>query len=513
VVDQLEKRVLLTAAPLASYHFDEGSGATAADSSGNSNTATLFGTASFEHYDLGMTTGAAGSDLATGGTGGADIGNPAALNFTGPITLSAWIKPSSITGLQNIVAHTYDPYAAQEVYLRMNNGNYEVGSYDGTAHHQVSFPIAASDQNHWVHLGGTYDGTQWTLYRDGHLLGASVSSVGAVAVNADWVIGASAVAGDRRYFNGGIDDVQIYNQALSESEIQQAMGYQPPALNVDTSIPAAEGQPYTLNLSATYPTGIPNTVSSWTLDWGDGSGVATAAGATVSLTHTYATPGEYVLVATATDAQGVHQSDAAELDATFGDGGIASTPMPAGSSLQGLTTQYGFGSPSMLYFVSAGTAGSDMTLVRNTVFGGLDTGFGSGGIASAHLDGYTLHGEGMAIDDQNRILLSGYATPTGGGVDQFALARFNFDGTLDSTFGNGGIATLGAAGHDDLAYCVLSYSYSHGNSKILLGGEGQRADRADPVHRRGHARQHLRQRWVHRPRRSGAHALYDNAAG
>ena len=96
-----------------------------------------------------------------------DLGNPTDLNFSGQITLEAWIKPESTTGLQDIIAHGYQvsPNDAED-FLRINNGYYQVGSWNGnTAIAQAAIP--AGDVGQWVYLAGVYNGTQWMLYRDG----------------------------------------------------------------------------------------------------------------------------------------------------------------------------------------------------------------------------------------------------------------------------------------------------------------------------------------------------------
>src|SRR6185437_1995482 len=109
-------------------------------------------------------------------------------------------------------------------------------------------------------------------------------------------------------------------------------------------------------------------------------------------------------------------------------------------------------------------------VARFTTNGILDPNFGIAGVSTISLSGYQLTGETVAVDDQNRILLAGYAAPVCGGMDQFAVARFNFDGTPDTSFGTSGLATLGAAGYDDFAFALYPYIDSNGNEKIMLGG-------------------------------------------
>lgn len=150
------------------------------------------------------------------------LGNPAALNFTGAITISAWIRPFSKQGIQNIVAHgyTFTP-SAGETSLRIVDGNYLVGSWDGQ-NYGASARMPSGDSFNWVYLTGVYDGTQWLLYHNGNLLNSTPASKGAILVAENWAIGASGKGNDR-YFQGEISEVGIWNRALSATEIESNM--------------------------------------------------------------------------------------------------------------------------------------------------------------------------------------------------------------------------------------------------------------------------------------------------
>ena len=93
------------------------------------------------------------------------------------------------------------------------------------------------------------------------------------------------------------------------------------------------------------------------------------------------------------------------------------------------------------------------TFVRYDDSGALDTGFGSGGrvaFGSAVTPSWT--GDSLAIDGQGRLLVSGYSY-SGTGFD-FAVARYNAGGTLDTTFGNSGTAIVDFGSSDDFGYGV-----------------------------------------------------------
>jgi hypothetical protein len=161
-----------------------------------------------------------------------DLGNPTDLNFSGQITLDAWIMPESTNGLQDIIAHGYQtsPNNAED-FLRISGGYYQVGSWNGgNAFAQAAIP--AGDIGQWVNLAGVYNGTQWILYRDGVQVATSgPTTQGALPVsNTDWAIGAAGT-GNQRFFQGEIDDLSIWKVGLSAATVRSVMAAAPTANN------------------------------------------------------------------------------------------------------------------------------------------------------------------------------------------------------------------------------------------------------------------------------------------
>ncbi len=146
-----------------------------------------------------------------------DLGNPPVLNLQGRLTIQAWINPAATSGFRNIVAHGYS--AAGEVYLRLKDGQYQVGTWDGTNDHVAVGGNAGDDVGRWVHLCGTYDGSAWILYRNGLEIGRTASTIGGWPVNAPWAIGAKGGGGER-FFQGQIRHVALWNYALNILVVQ-----------------------------------------------------------------------------------------------------------------------------------------------------------------------------------------------------------------------------------------------------------------------------------------------------
>lgn len=140
---------------------------------------------------------------------------------------------------------------------------------------------------------------------------------------------------------------------------------------------------------------------------------------------------------------------AGSLDSTFGgvDGppGTAITTIPRTLSANALAVQ-----PDGR-LVAAGFGGTqngpDFMLARFEPDGTLDTSF-AGGIVTANVSTFS-NGDAanaVVIQSDGKIVAAGSATPSGGGSD-FALVRYNPDGTLDTSFGTGGkVRTDFAAG-------------------------------------------------------------------
>ncbi len=186
-----------------------------------------------------------------GESGHLPVGDAPALHFTGPITMMAWIKPGVKDFFRNIVAHGMDSQI-QETFLRIGQGPgygdgnyYEVGSSDGTYgqfYDSAMFPVPEGDLGNWVFLAGTFDGSNWNLYRNGTRVATAPGSMGAVDVTMPWAIGARSEPSEAEglRFGGGIDEVAIFNKALSAAEINAifiaAQG--PPVLSRGLEAPA-----------------------------------------------------------------------------------------------------------------------------------------------------------------------------------------------------------------------------------------------------------------------------------
>jgi chitodextrinase len=199
---------------VGAWAFGEGSGTTTADASGNGNTGTVTG-ASWS------TQGRFGSALSFNGTGSlVRVADSASLDLTAAMTLSAWIRPAaSQSGWRTILQRQVDAY-----FLNAGNNSGPLrpagGGTFANSTQWVGGPTA-SPVNTWTHVALSYDGATLRLYVNGNQV-ASKAQTGAIEANNNplW-IGGNQPYGE--YFNGLIDDVRVYNRALSQADIQTDM--------------------------------------------------------------------------------------------------------------------------------------------------------------------------------------------------------------------------------------------------------------------------------------------------
>ena len=131
------------------------------------------------------------------------------------MTLEAWINPSALTGVwRDVIYKGNDNYYLE---AESTSGKPATGGTFGAP----LFGTATPALNTWTHLAGTYDGATLRFYVNGVQV-SSRAQTGAIAVSTNPLqIGGDSIYG--QYFIGKIDEIRVYNRALSVTEIQSDM--------------------------------------------------------------------------------------------------------------------------------------------------------------------------------------------------------------------------------------------------------------------------------------------------
>ena len=240
---------------VAAYNFNEGSGATVADASGNGLTGTIQGA-------TWTTGGRYGNALSFNGADSyVDLGNPTLLRITGSFTLSAWIKAAANPPNDGQIIAKSDTASGWQLKTTPDTGPHTFGARITGAVNSPTrrYSTTVRSLNVWYHVAGVYDATAGTfdLYVNGvRDNGTLVGTIPSSQINSLVNVNIGRRTGGT-YFNGIIDEVRIYNRALTQAQIQSDMNTPIPSQPINISgalsycpnpVPAPE-QNVTLTLS------------------------------------------------------------------------------------------------------------------------------------------------------------------------------------------------------------------------------------------------------------------------
>jgi len=187
--------------------FDEESGGTAVDWSEGGHDASESGT--------GRVIGQFGNALSLDGTGSAEIAHDGALSLSDAFSIETWYRQDTASATAETIIHKGAP------------ANYGLGTWGGfllfgftdTTGTDVNIYSSASyADGSWHHIVGVYDGTDLSLYVDGSLVATS-STGGAVPATNTSPIHIGAYLGASLNFTGELDQLRLFDGALSTSEV------------------------------------------------------------------------------------------------------------------------------------------------------------------------------------------------------------------------------------------------------------------------------------------------------
>jgi hypothetical protein len=199
---------------LGHWKFAEGSGTSAADSSGRANTATLSGGAAW-------TTDCAGNNnaLLTNGTGGiAQTGSA----FTPPDigTVAFWLRSSGTPAGSSRIAGLGDNWEVRQLSTGV-----VVFDLCGSGGTDFCTTTALTEVNRWYHVAVTFDSSNdsYAVYVDGQLEKSATNS-SAMSQQLAAVMSFGTSTGSTEYWQGALRDFRIYNRNLCPTEIAELYG-------------------------------------------------------------------------------------------------------------------------------------------------------------------------------------------------------------------------------------------------------------------------------------------------
>lgn len=209
-----------SSSPIAYWKFDEGSGTSAFDSSGNGNTGTLVNGPVW-------TTGKIGGAIQTDGASNyVEVQDSSTTNATGDFTVAAWVKST-----QGMAANQWPMIVFKQPGSGTRQG-YEITLHDSTNDSRWAGGIWVNNNPYgaygasniadgtWHHLAFERQGSMLSTYQDGVLANTASSPNTTLSNTAPLHFGRSNFAPQYAYYFGGaIDDARFYNRALSASEI------------------------------------------------------------------------------------------------------------------------------------------------------------------------------------------------------------------------------------------------------------------------------------------------------
>jgi len=152
-----------------------------------------------------------------------ELNNGASLQPTDAITIEAWFKRIGSSGLTRIV-DTSETAGAQFSGYRLGVSGSSLSiivGFGGSSRLFITDDVGITD-NIWTHLVITYDGSQLKAYKDGQLVGTPQSNTSAIDYTGVGTtkIGTIGFDASGQFFNGTIDEVRLYDRALSQEEIR-----------------------------------------------------------------------------------------------------------------------------------------------------------------------------------------------------------------------------------------------------------------------------------------------------
>ncbi|MFL5304581.1 MAG: beta strand repeat-containing protein [Polyangia bacterium] len=459
------------------WKLDEGTGTALYDYSGNGNSGTLSssGVTWQSAVPAGITfddpkSVALSSGYATMGASGLPAADAAQ-------TISCWVNLTSTAGNQNFVALTGGGY----VQVGLRNGNYTVWP-SGAATSLVG-PAAATGG--WHHIVYTYNGTADIIYVDGSATSGSYTHQTGTPTAA-WI---GTFNGSSEFLAGSIDDVRVYNVALTAAQVAQlaagryaGTGGQATVklggnttvtnqLTIDNGILDANGKTMAATLAAAVNIGTYNVNSAaQTFSGGltvqpsgtlilanSGGSVLLGSGTTLTIDGTLNASSTSATIKSVSGTYTFRVGSSASATPTVNVSGLAVQDAAGGMQI-GFNTSSSPTVTKLDNVAFSGGSGSQLLLISAKTLFLSSSGCGfDAGVTATTTNSVKVAGNGTA-DGETRVVF-GSATCASGTTCQASKSDddLNNDGIGDNPGTNGAVAQFVRAAQDDTAGSIVGF--------------------------------------------------------
>jgi uncharacterized protein YjdB len=201
------------------WKLDETSGTVASDSSGNHLNGTLINGPVW-------TAGKVGNSLDFDGVNDeVDLGTPAELQFTGAMSLAAWVYVDSYSGEGRIISKENGSNSRSWTLYTNSAGKGVFQIATGASSSITVLTAGTLPVGQWVHLAGVFEpGAALRIYVDGTLSNSNLSSIPSTQYNNSQHVFIGRRPDFSNAFNGKIDEVYVFGNALTGTEIATLAG-------------------------------------------------------------------------------------------------------------------------------------------------------------------------------------------------------------------------------------------------------------------------------------------------
>ncbi|CEG13525.1 exported hypothetical protein [groundwater metagenome] len=212
---------------VAYYSFDEGEGNITLDMSGNCNDGMIYGAK--------WADGKYGKALYFNKSNYVNCENDSSLNIADKITIEVWIKPLNWNNSEVIISNNLysifhrGEWAGNRIYFlyKVNNygiNNISVSQRPGDTAWETWGGVAMIDAGEirkWHHIAAVKSSNIMSIYLDG-MKKKELNCLSGFIINSSQMLNLTIGS----YFNGSVDEIKIYNRALTETEIKAEYDYQ-----------------------------------------------------------------------------------------------------------------------------------------------------------------------------------------------------------------------------------------------------------------------------------------------